>query len=91
MHFKTQIVGPTPEFLIQICGRAWEFACFEFPGDAKAVDWRPHFENYVPGGSKKLVNLNGNKDLSKFTHLDELGLETGILILSPVIFFFLQD
>ena len=32
--------------------------------------------------SKKLRALKGNKDLSKFTQLDKLNLEIGILILS---------
>ena len=32
------------------------------------------------GGSKKLVHLKGNDDLSPFTQLHELGLETGLLI-----------
>ena len=38
--------------------------------------------------SKKLRDLKGNKGLSKFTQLDKLNLETGILILSPLFCFY---
>lgn len=38
--------------------------------------------------SKKLRDLKGNKDLSKFTQLDKLNLEIGILILSTLFCFY---
>ena len=38
--------------------------------------------------SKKLRDLKGNKDLSKFTQQDKLSLEIGILILSPLFCFY---
>lgn len=45
VHFKTKIDGPTPEFLIQICGRAWEFASLtSFQVLAEAMNWRPHLK-----------------------------------------------
>ena len=40
-----KIDGPTPEFLIQICGRAWEFASLtSFQVLAEAMNWRPHLK-----------------------------------------------
>lgn len=46
VHYKTKIDGPTPEFLIQICGRAWEFASLTSSQVlAEAMNWTPHLKS----------------------------------------------